>query len=53
MNAVNIAEKFSQFQDRWSPKIIGEINDSYVKAVKLRGESSGTITTMKTKCSSW
>ena len=22
----------------WSPKIVGEVNESYVKAVKLRGE---------------
>jgi mannose-6-phosphate isomerase-like protein (cupin superfamily) len=38
MNTINIAEKFSQFEDLWSPKILGEVNDSYVKAVKLRGE---------------
>lgn len=35
---VNLAEKFTLFQDRWSPKIAGEINDSYVKLVKLKGE---------------
>ena len=38
MNTVNLAEKFSSFCDRWSPKIIGELNDFYVKAVKLKGE---------------
>jgi mannose-6-phosphate isomerase-like protein (cupin superfamily) len=38
MHTVNIAEKFSQFNEMWSPKIVGEINDSYVKAVKFRGE---------------
>ena len=38
MNTVNLAEKFSSFSDRWSPKIIGELNDFYVKAVKLKGE---------------
>ena len=26
------------FSDRWSPKIVGEINDSYVKLVKVQGE---------------
>lgn len=38
MNKVNIAEKFSLFQEYWSPRIIGELNDSYVKAAKLKGE---------------
>lgn len=35
---VNLAEKFSLFHEHWSPKIAGEINDSYVKLVKLKGE---------------
>ena len=35
---VNVADKFRLFDDRWSPKIIGELNDFYVKAVKLKGE---------------
>lgn len=38
MNKVNLAEKFAKFSDHWSPKIIGELNDSYVKAVKVKGE---------------
>ena len=38
MNTINLAEKFGSFSDRWSPKIIGELNDFYVKAVKLQGE---------------
>jgi mannose-6-phosphate isomerase-like protein (cupin superfamily) len=38
MHTVNIAKKFSQFNETWSPKILGEINDSYVKAVKFKGE---------------
>ena len=38
MDVVNLTEKFSRFEDRWSPKIIGEVNDSYVKTVKLKGE---------------
>lgn len=38
MQTVNIAEKFSQFQETWRPKILGEVNDSFVKAVKLKGE---------------
>jgi mannose-6-phosphate isomerase-like protein (cupin superfamily) len=35
---VRLAEKFAQFHDTWSPKIAGELNDSYVKLVKLQGE---------------
>jgi mannose-6-phosphate isomerase-like protein (cupin superfamily) len=38
MHTVNIAQKFSQFNEMWSPKIVGEVNDSYVKAVKFIGE---------------
>jgi mannose-6-phosphate isomerase-like protein (cupin superfamily) len=38
MRTVNIAEKLSQFEETWSPRILGEVNDSYVKAVKLDGE---------------
>lgn len=38
MNTVNLEKKFKQFSDCWSPKIIGELNDFYVKAVKLKGE---------------
>ena len=38
MDKVNIAQKFSMFKDFWSPKIVGELNDSHVKLVKLKGE---------------
>src|SRR3974377_370280 len=38
MHAVNIAEKFAKFQDYWNPRIIGELNDCHVKAVKFQGE---------------
>jgi mannose-6-phosphate isomerase-like protein (cupin superfamily) len=38
MDKVNLAEKFALFSEYWSPKIAGEINDSYVKLVKLKGE---------------
>ena len=38
MHTINIAEKLSQFGELYSPKILGEVNDSYVKAVKLQGE---------------
>ena len=35
---VNLTEKLGLFNDRWSPKIVGELNDSHVKLVKLKGE---------------
>jgi mannose-6-phosphate isomerase-like protein (cupin superfamily) len=38
MLKVNLDEKFARFAERWSPKIAGEINDSYVKLVKFSGE---------------
>jgi mannose-6-phosphate isomerase-like protein (cupin superfamily) len=38
MEKVNIKEKFGLFEDRWSPKVIGQVNDTHVKAVKLKGE---------------
>src|SRR5207244_6384464 len=38
MQSVNLAQQFALFHDYWSPKIAGELNDSYVKLVKLKGE---------------
>jgi mannose-6-phosphate isomerase-like protein (cupin superfamily) len=35
---VNLAEKFSLFDERWSPKIVGELNGQHVKLVKILGE---------------
>jgi mannose-6-phosphate isomerase-like protein (cupin superfamily) len=38
MNTVNLKEKFSRFSDYCNPRIIGEVNECHVKAVKLKGE---------------
>lgn len=38
MEKVNLAQKFSLFQDHWNPRIAGELNDSYIKLVKVQGE---------------
>lgn len=38
VEVVNLGEKFSRIHDYWDPRIAGELNDSYVKLVKLRGE---------------
>lgn len=34
---VTVAEKFAAFDDLWSPKIIGDLNDFQLKAVKAKG----------------
>ena len=38
MDVINIAQKFSLFQEYWQPRIAGELNDTYVKLAKLKGE---------------
>jgi mannose-6-phosphate isomerase-like protein (cupin superfamily) len=38
MDKINIGNKLNLFNEYWSPKIIGEINESYVKVAKLKGE---------------
>ena len=35
---INIMNKFSLFNEEWTPKIIGELNGQYVKVCKLKGE---------------
>lgn len=35
---INIAEKLAQFDELWTPKIIGELNGQQVKLAKLQGE---------------
>jgi mannose-6-phosphate isomerase-like protein (cupin superfamily) len=38
METINLQEKFSLFSDYCNPRIIGEVNECHVKAVKLKGE---------------
>jgi mannose-6-phosphate isomerase-like protein (cupin superfamily) len=35
---VNLAEKLALFDERWSPRIVGELNGQQVKLVKVEGE---------------
>ncbi len=35
---VRLSEKFAQFAEHWTPKIAGELNDSYILLTKLHGE---------------
>jgi mannose-6-phosphate isomerase-like protein (cupin superfamily) len=38
VETVNLKAKLSRVQEYWSPRIVGELNDAYVKVVKLKGE---------------
>ena len=38
IQAINILEKFSKFDKTWTPHIIGELNEQYVKLCKLKDE---------------
>ena len=38
MDKVNLNEKLALVRDYWNPRIVGELNDSFVKIVKLKGE---------------
>jgi len=38
LEKVSMADKFDSFQEFWSPKIVGDLNDAYVKLVKVKGE---------------
>ena len=38
MDPVNLAAKFAEFSEHWSPKIVGRVDDYDVKIVKLEGE---------------
>ena len=38
MEKVNLNQKFTLFTECWSPKIVGDLNDSYVKVAKFKGE---------------
>jgi len=38
MQKVNLRDKLALFKDYWSPKIIGDLNDSHIKLAKFKGE---------------
>ena len=37
LRKINLAEGFASFQETWSPRIAGDINDMQVKLAKLEG----------------
>jgi mannose-6-phosphate isomerase-like protein (cupin superfamily) len=38
MNKVNLREKFGLFSEHWSPKVVGQVADTQIKVVKVKGE---------------
>ena len=38
IKSINLMKKFSLFNEKWTPKIIGELNGQYVKLCKLKGD---------------
>lgn len=38
MAKVNLQDKFSKFDEHWTPKVIAEMNDYQFKLVKVKGE---------------
>lgn len=38
MDKVNLAAKFAAFDDHWSPKVAGALDDYEIKLVKLAGD---------------
>ncbi|GHB60731.1 cupin [Psychrosphaera saromensis] len=37
-DAINFKEKFTKFNDHWSPRVIAEMNDYQFKLAKVEGE---------------
>ena len=37
-NAINFQQKFGLFAERWTPKVVAEMNDYQFKLVKLAGD---------------
>lgn len=38
VSKINLADKFARFHEVYKPQIAGELNDSYLKLVKIKGE---------------
>jgi mannose-6-phosphate isomerase-like protein (cupin superfamily) len=38
LNKVNIKNKMGLFSEYWTPKIVGDLNDSHIKLAKFKGE---------------
>ena len=38
INKVNLKSKLETFNEYWSPKVVGELNNQFVKLAKFKGE---------------
>jgi mannose-6-phosphate isomerase-like protein (cupin superfamily) len=38
MQANNLRAAVSELKDYWSPRVVGQVNDQYIKVAKLKGE---------------
>ena len=38
IEGINLEEKFSQFDELWSPRIIAQMNDYHFKLTKIQGD---------------
>ena len=38
LNPVNVTEALKSVSEHWSPKVLGQVNDQYVKVAKVKGQ---------------
>lgn len=38
MKSINLSQKFEMFSEHWTPKIIGELNDQFIKIAKVKDD---------------
>ncbi len=38
MKKINLSQKFEKFSEHWTPKIIGELNDQFIKIAKVKDD---------------
>jgi len=38
MTPINLSDKLSKFSDHWSPKLLGRVNDTDIRLVKIQGD---------------
>jgi mannose-6-phosphate isomerase-like protein (cupin superfamily) len=37
-SSINLAAELAQVSKHWTPRVVGRVNDQYIKVAKLRGE---------------
>jgi len=38
IDKINLLEKFAKFDEQWTPKIVGDLNNLHLKIAKIEGE---------------